>query len=352
MAKGNRRPITAMAQGAMTAQKDDEIERLKQELDTLARGNSGPGAIELPVDQIFPLKIETQSNSKIIHQPRSYFDEDRLEALKQSIEENGLHEPIFVRQLPNGVFGIIDGERRWRCHIALGKSTIPGFVLEGISDEKALERSLTSHCLREQVSPLEQTISIMNLLSLRLGMNEISVRKVLYALNNAAIGNSKAIDFETSEAQIVQGILNSLGLQLGSLVARLPLLDLPSYLRDAVEDGKVNPTNALLIARSPENLHHQLLDQGATLSKRELRQFITELKHLQEAPSLTNGSNGTLPPSSKEDEQKPLTDVVTAKWTRIQQSTFMQKGGDARVRRKLTKVSQLLQEIEDYIATK
>lgn len=351
MAKGNRRPITAMAQGAISAQKDDEIERLKQELDSIANDSSGQGTLELPVDRIFPLKIATHDEGRIIHQPRSYFDTDRLDALKQSIAENGLHEPIFVRQLSDGLFGIIDGERRWRCHRELGKSTIPGFILEGISDEKALERSLTSHCLREQVSPLEQTISIMNLLRLRLEMDEASVRRLLYSLNNAAVGNSKTTDFEASQPQTVQGILNSLGLQLGSLVARLPLLDLPSYLRDAVEGGKVNPTNALLIARSPESLHHHLLEQGATLSKRELRRFITELKQFQEASTSTNGKS-TIPQKTEEEDNQPLTAVVTAKWKRIQQSRFMKSGGDARVQKKLAKVSQLLQEIEDYIATK
>jgi len=351
MAKGTRRPITAMAQGAISAQKDDEIERLKQELDSLASGKEGQGAIDLPVDRIFPLKIEMAADGKIIRQPRSYFDTERLDALKQSIAENGLHEPIFVRQLSDGLFGIIDGERRWRCHVDLGKPTIPGFILEDISDEKALERSLTSHCLREQVSPLEQTISIMNLLRLRLNVDEPGVRKLLYALNNAAVGNSKAIDVETTEAHIVQGILNSLGLQLGSLVARLPLLDLPDYLRDAVEAGKVNPTNALLIARSPENLHQQILDQGAHLSKRELRQFITQLKDFQEVSPSTNGKSNHLEDDAGEKNQ-PLTDVVTAKWSKIQQSKFVQNGGDARVRRKLTKVKQLLQEIEEYIATK
>jgi ParB family chromosome partitioning protein len=351
MAKGNRRPITAMAQGAISAQKDDEIERLKQELDSIAKDSRGSGAIDLPVDRIFPLKISTQDDGRIIHQPRSYFDQDRLDALKQSIAENGLHEPIFVRQLSDGLFGIIDGERRWRCHKELGKVTIPGFLLEGISDEKALERSLTSHCLREQVSPLEQTISIMNLLRLRLAIDEATVRRLLYALNNAAVGNSKTADFETYQAQTVQGILNSLGLQLGSLVARLPLLDLPIYLRDAVEGGKVNPTNALLIARSPETLHHQLLEQGATLSKRELRRFITELKQFQDVHPSTNG-NSVAAQEAKEEDSQFLTDIVNAKWKRIQQSKFIKNGGDSRVQRKLVKVRELLQEIEEYIATK
>ena len=99
-------------------------------------------------------------------------------------------------------------------------------------------------------------------------------------------------------------------------------------------------------------LHHQLLEQGSTLSKRELRQFITELKQFQETPVSTNGNGIAAVQKVEEDDSQPLTDLVTAKWKTIQQSKFMKAGGDSRVQRKLIKVRQLLQEIEDYIATK
>src|SRR5262245_59493141 len=60
---------------------------------------------EIDVDRILP-------NS---HQPRKNFEEEALSELANSIREHGVVQPIVVRQLEDGFFQLIAGERRWRA---------------------------------------------------------------------------------------------------------------------------------------------------------------------------------------------------------------------------------------------
>ncbi len=66
-------------------------------------------------------------------------------------------------------------------------------------------------------------------------------------------------------------------------MARLPLLDLPEYLSQRVEEGELSPTNALLISRAPEELHDSLISEGGKLSKQKLRELIKRSTN-EEAP--------------------------------------------------------------------
>jgi ParB family chromosome partitioning protein len=351
MAKGNRRPIGVMAQGAVTQQKDAEIESLREQLEQLkaAQAQSGTGAIqEIPVDQVVPLQIESQNGRlELIRQPRTYFDPEGLEDLTDSIRINGLREPIVVRLLSDGMYGLLDGERRWRAHVSLERKLISASIKGFVSDEAALEWAITTDSLKEKVSPLEQTVSVINLLRLRLNRDENAVRSILYALNNHELGHSVA-DVDDAISQVIYGVLNSLGLKLGSLVARLPLLDLPSYLRSGVAEGKLSPTNALLINRSPAELHQRLLEEGSDLSKVKLKQLIAKRKAELQPTETADAelTNGFL------DSSKPLPEIISDRWAMIKSSEFLLSGGDARSNRKLKKVDALLQEVAAYISQK
>ena len=170
MPKGNRRPIGAMAQGAASRQKDAQIEILREQLQQAKNSPTEGRAIvrDIPVDQIDPFQvIEQNGDLQLIRQPRTYFDLDRLKALADSMDAETQREPISLRLLQNGRFGIMDGERRWRGRIMHGHSTVKAIVEENVSDEEALARAIATDSLKEKVSPLEQTISVINLFRLR-----------------------------------------------------------------------------------------------------------------------------------------------------------------------------------------
>src|SRR4051794_11994429 len=63
------------------------------------------------------------------YQPRSVFDDDRIDELCQTIKTHGVIQPIVVR-MRNGKYEIIAGERRWRAVTKLGMETIPGIIRE------------------------------------------------------------------------------------------------------------------------------------------------------------------------------------------------------------------------------
>ncbi len=88
-------------------------------------------------------------------QPRKYFDKEALESLSESISENGVLQPILVREYAEGRYQIIAGERRFRASKLAGLSEIPAIVLEK-DDKKAAEIALVENVQREDLNPLEE----------------------------------------------------------------------------------------------------------------------------------------------------------------------------------------------------
>lgn len=87
-------------------------------------------------------------------QPRTDFDPQGLEELKQSILENGVIQPITVRPKDDG-YELISGERRLRAVMELGYEKIPAYILPVESDEKMLELALVENIQREDLNPIE-----------------------------------------------------------------------------------------------------------------------------------------------------------------------------------------------------
>ena len=74
-------------------------------------------------------------------QPRTHFDEARLEELAQSIRANGIIQPLLVRQLEGDRYQLVAGERRWRAAQRAGLQRVPVVVRE-IPEERMLELAL------------------------------------------------------------------------------------------------------------------------------------------------------------------------------------------------------------------
>jgi ParB family chromosome partitioning protein len=87
-------------------------------------------------------------------QPRTYFDEGRLEELAQSIRSNGIVQPILVRRR-GGRYQLIAGERRWRAAQSAGLQRIPAVVRE-IPDDKLLELALIENIQRQELNAIEE----------------------------------------------------------------------------------------------------------------------------------------------------------------------------------------------------
>lgn len=87
-------------------------------------------------------------------QPRTRFPEENLNELAQSITNNGIIQPIVVRQ-KNGNYEIVAGERRWRAAQKAGLKKVP-IVIKEVSDEKLLELALIENIQRQELNPVEE----------------------------------------------------------------------------------------------------------------------------------------------------------------------------------------------------
>jgi ParB family transcriptional regulator, chromosome partitioning protein len=98
------------------------------------------------------------------YQPRTIFDDDRIDELCQTIKTHGVIQPIIVR-VRNGRYEIIAGERRWRAVKKLGLDTIPAIVKE-FNDSQAASIALIENLQREGLTAIEEAIAYQKLLDL------------------------------------------------------------------------------------------------------------------------------------------------------------------------------------------
>jgi ParB family transcriptional regulator, chromosome partitioning protein len=325
MARNSKRSIDTMFGGAIAAQEGETIAELKEEIESL-KSKSGQSLL-LPVSEIQPLQLPGN-----LKQPRLYFDPVKMERLKESIRKHGVLEPILVRPRKEGGYETISGERRWRSCCELGLAGIPGIVRE-MSDETALEAALIAHLLNEEITAIEQTESILSLISLHLDISISEVRSGLYRINNSRIrGSENSRIFTEEEVTSINNILSEFGMKLSSFVSnRLPMLNLAPEILDAVREGKLSPTNAVLLNRQSPNLHSELIEQAEGLTKQDVMVLVKELE------------------TEQPNEEKSLTPSVSDQvFARIKSIRKRKKSlfESRDVQERLNKINALLQEIE------
>jgi ParB family chromosome partitioning protein len=108
----------------------------------------------IPLDQLRPNE----------EQPRETFDAEKLDELAQSIQANGLIQPITVRREANGMFTIIAGERRWRAARLAGLKEIPALI-RSVEQNRVLELALIENLQREDLNPVETAAAFQRLVS-------------------------------------------------------------------------------------------------------------------------------------------------------------------------------------------
>lgn len=100
--------------------------------------------------ELFLHQIETNP-----YQPRQEFDMDELKELSQSIKENGIIQPITVRQVKPEQYQIVAGERRWRASRMIGLKKIPA-IIKDYNDKQMMETALIENLQREDLNSLEE----------------------------------------------------------------------------------------------------------------------------------------------------------------------------------------------------
>lgn len=101
--------------------------------------------VEIDIDLIEPNSF----------QPRTNFNEEKLEELAQSIRSNGVIQPLLVRRIGDERYQLVAGERRWRAAQRAGLLKVPCVVKE-IPEDKMLELALVENIQRQELNAIEE----------------------------------------------------------------------------------------------------------------------------------------------------------------------------------------------------
>lgn len=213
-------------------------------------------------------------------QPRRYFDPVKMEALIQSVKEHGILEPLLVRKLANGDYELVAGERRYRAAKEVGLEEVPISVQE-LNDEQALQIALIENLQREDLNPVEETEGILDLLAITL---QASREEVISTLNIAAHAKRKGEEVADNVIRKSLDEIEKVFSLVGTLspesfrTNRLPLLNLPEDVLEALRMGQLEYTKARAIAKLKEPKQRQRLLEKAITKDFSLVQIKEEVK--------------------------------------------------------------------------
>lgn len=208
-------------------------------------------------------------------QPRKYFDKEALEELSDSIRENGLLQPILVREYGEGRYQIIAGERRFRACKLAGLTEIPAIVLDR-DDKAAAQIALIENIQREDLNPLEEALAYRSLKEeYDMTQEELSER----------IGKSRS------------AIANS-----------IRLLDLPDEILTMVAARELSAGHARTLLGVKDREDMILLAQFAAEQDLSVRQLEEQVKKI----------NKKKKPAPEVEEEEPFVDYFREMELRIQ----------------------------------
>lgn len=157
--------------------------------DTLIPKNFDSSLLTDEQDRIQKLLISDIKPGR--QQPRTEFNDELLQELASSIKTHGILQPLIVRH-ENGTYYIVAGERRWRAAQKAGLQQVPAIV-RSLKELEELELALVENVQREDLSPLDQAMSIHRLLNQfnmlqedvakRLGKGSSTIANIVRLLN-------------------------------------------------------------------------------------------------------------------------------------------------------------------------
>jgi ParB family chromosome partitioning protein len=167
-------------------------------------------------------------------QPRTVFEQDKIEELADSIREHGVLSPLMVRSIDGGYYQIIAGERRWRAARSAGLSEIPARVVIA-DDKRALELAMVENLQREDLSPIEEARGYRALME-EFGMTQ---EEVAHRVSKSRPSVANSLRLLTLPAELTELVLRG-ELTAGSARALLALKSdetMRAAARTAVANG-------------------------------------------------------------------------------------------------------------------
>lgn len=141
------------------------------------------------------------------YQPRTIFDDEKIDELCQTIKTHGVIQPIVVR-VRDGRYEIIAGERRWRAVTKLGMDSIPA-IIRDFNDSQAASIALIENLQREGLTAIEEAVAYQKLIDLhqltqeslaqRLGKSQSTIANKIRLLNLPEVAKTALMERSISE---------------------------------------------------------------------------------------------------------------------------------------------------------
>lgn len=194
---------------------------------------------EVPVRETDEVEIDRIAPNP--DQPRTQFKKEEIEELAASIEKDGLLQPILVRQMADGTYQIIAGERRWQASKAAGLKKVPVRIKE-VDDDQALELALIENIQRSDLNPIEEAYGYRRLMERR----------------------------SMTQAEVAQAVSKG----RSTVANALRLLDLPEEAQQLLFEEKITAGHARAILSVPTaegrlSLTQKIIDNGLNVREAE-----------------------------------------------------------------------------------
>lgn len=212
-------------------------------------GQNSSGPVNKPnhhaQTQVLKLAIHCLRPGKF--QPRSDIEEAPLNDLAASIKKQGVLQPLLVRELTEGQYEIIAGERRWRASQLAGLTEVP-VLLKAVDDETAMAIALIENLQREDLNAMDQARAMHRLTS----------------------------EFALTHQQVAELVSKS----RASVTNYLRLLSLANPVKKMLEHGDLDMGHARALLQLHEEQQYQTaqLIVAKNLSVRETEQLIERIK--------------------------------------------------------------------------
>jgi ParB family transcriptional regulator, chromosome partitioning protein len=209
-------------------------------------------------------------------QPRTRFDDARLDELAASIKTQGIIQPLIVRTRVDGGYELIAGERRWRAAQRAGLHEVPA-VVRDVAPTQAFEMALVENLQREDLNPLEEAAGYQRLVE----------------------------EFGYTQEQLSERV----GKDRSTVANALRLLRLPESVRGLLAEGRLSMGHArallgLEAAGAMEKLARKIV--AAELSVRRVEELVRRARDGGVAPKPT-GATSRAPSTSARDLGMRLT---------------------------------------------
>ncbi len=181
-------------------------------------------------------EIEIKDIRSNPHQPRTYFDEEALKELSESIKIHGVIEPIIVKKSIKG-YDLVAGERRTKAAKLAGLTVIPA-IIKDFTDQQMMEIALIENIQREDLSPIEEAIAYKNYID-----------KTGYTQEEVASKFGKSRSY----------ITNLIG-----------LLNLPENIQNQVSNGTISMSHARVLSKIEDavlinDLAEKIINEGISV---------------------------------------------------------------------------------------